>query len=72
MTGGRDLLGEAVLTPPGDDTVSHVLQHLESKNDRIYKEGFEKLTDWIINLPEWFAGHGAPLSPYPRHLGHLP
>eukprot|EP00873_Tetraselmis_striata_P042083 jgi/Tetstr1/462347/TSEL_007353.t1 len=57
MTGGRDLLGEAVLTPPGDDTVSHVLQHLESKNDRIYKEGFEKLTDWIINLPEWFAGH---------------
>jgi hypothetical protein len=58
MADGRELLGETVLTAPGPETVGHVMQHLESKSDRIYQEGFEKLTVWIINLPEWFVKRG--------------
>uniref|UniRef100_A0A061RLW8 Uncharacterized protein n=1 Tax=Tetraselmis sp. GSL018 TaxID=582737 RepID=A0A061RLW8_9CHLO len=47
------------LPPPDDQSVSYAVQHMQSKNEAIYNEGFEKARSWCRSLPEWTIKHAA-------------
>eukprot|EP00951_Prasinocladus_malaysianus_P047355 scaffold650047_cov47-Prasinocladus_malaysianus.AAC.1 len=56
MTGASGTIVE--VSEPDSQSLTHVMQHIESKNPPIYEDGFNKLKVWCRDVPDWVLSPG--------------